>query len=64
MYEVQGIGVKAAKKFSKDQWCFVKGSITHIPFESGRNNTEECNELLAGLKAYVEIVLTLSMKAW
>jgi hypothetical protein len=64
VYEVQGIGVKAAKKILKNQWCSVKGNITHIPFESGRNNREECNELLVGLKTYVKIVLTLSMKVW
>ena len=34
----------------------VKGNVDHVPFESGSDDADDCNELLAGLEDLLEIV--------
>jgi hypothetical protein len=34
----------------------VKGNVDHVPFESGRDDAVDCNELLTGLRVLLEIV--------
>ena len=56
VFGVQGIGEKAAKKRFEELMVFVKGNVDHVLFESGRNDADDCNELLVGLKDLLEIV--------
>jgi hypothetical protein len=59
VFGVQGIGEKAVKKRFEDQMVFGKGNVDHVSFESGSNDTDDCNELLEGLKDLLEIVTCL-----
>ena len=56
VFGVQGIGEKAAKKCFEELMVFVKGNVDHVPFESGSDDADDCNELLAGLEDMLEIV--------
>ena len=56
VFGVQGIGEKAAKKHFEELMVFVKGNVDHVPFESGSDDADDCNELLAGLEDLLEIV--------
>ena len=38
---------------------FVKGNVDHVPFESGSDDADDCNQLLAGLEYLSEIVTGL-----
>ena len=38
---------------------FIKKHVSHVPFESGSDDTDECNELLAGLEGLLDIVTGL-----
>ena len=38
---------------------FIKKHVSHVPFESGSDDADECNELLAGLEELLDIVTGL-----
>ena len=38
---------------------FIKKHVSHVPFESGSDDADECNELLAGLEDLLHIVTGL-----
>ena len=38
---------------------FIKKHVSHVPFESGSDDANECNELLAGLEDLLDIVTGL-----
>jgi hypothetical protein len=56
VYGAHGIGKKAAKEWFEELMVFMKGCITHVPFESGTDGAEEGTELVAGIKELLEIV--------
>ena len=35
---------------------FIKKHVSHVPFESGSDDADEYNELLAGLEGHFDIV--------
>ena len=40
---------------------FIKKLVSLVPFESGSDDANECNELLAGLEDLLDIVTGLEM---
>ena len=38
---------------------FIKKNVSHVPFESGSDDADECNELLPGLEDLLDIVTGL-----
>ena len=61
VFGVQGLGEKAAKKNLEEVVVFIKKNISHVPFESGSDHADKCNELLAGLEDLLDIVTGLEM---
>ena len=48
-----------AKKQFKELMVFFKGNMDHVPFGSGSDDADDCNELLSGLEDLLEIVTGL-----
>ena len=59
VFGVQGIGDEAAKKYFEELMVFTKKHVSHVPFESGIDDANECNVLLAGLEDLLDIVTGL-----
>ena len=59
VFGVQGIGEKAAKITLWRADDVHQENVSHVPFESGSDDADECNELLAGLEDLLHIVTGL-----
>ena len=57
--EFKALERRQQKKRFEELMVFIKKHVSHVPFESGSDDADECNELLAGLEDLLDIVTGL-----
>ena len=59
--EFKALERRQQKKRFEELMVFIKKLVSLVPFESGSDDADECNELLAGLEDHLDIVTGLEI---